>query len=191
MDDTQGEAIQRVVSSPLFPFDEQLKLKPVGELLPYEIIREGEGDRPCKSCGDESRVLWQNDRWKITPLRPTANPAALFLETVEHIDFDDFDAAMAGEFGVLTWQIERAMAGLDAVGRVHVHRYGDGSAHFHVWFQGRPARQLELYGWGNVLWSQVLPPLPADEIAANHAHVISCVSNALGGSLGLGEGCSS
>ena len=181
MDDAQTEAIRRVTSSPLFPFDEQLAVKPLGELMEHEIIREGEGDRPCKSCGDDDRVLWQNDRWKITPLQPTANPVALFLETVEHIDFDDFDTEMASEFGVLTWQLERAISELDSVGRVHIHRWGDGSAHFHVWFQGRPARQVELYGWGNVLWSQVLPPLPADEINANHALVIARIAAAVGG----------
>ncbi len=179
MDDAQIEAIRRVTSSPLFPFDEQLAVKPLGELMPHEIIREGEGDRPCTTCGDEDRVLWRNDRWKITPLQPTANPVALFLETVEHIDFGDFDTQMASEFGVLTWQMERAISALDSVGRVHIHRWGDGSAHFHVWFQGRPARQVELYGWGNVLWSQVLPPLPADTIEANHARVISRIAAAL------------
>ncbi len=90
---------------------------------------------------------------------------------------------MASEFGVLTWQIERAISELESVGRVHIHRWGDGSAHFHVWFQGRPARQVELYGWGNVLWSQVLAPLPADEIDANHAHVIARIAATLGDSV--------
>ena len=181
MNDAQTEAIQRVTSSPLFPFDEHLAVKPLGELMSHEIIREGEGDRPCTSCGDEERVLWQNDRWKITPLRPTANPVALFLETVAHIDFEDFDAEMAAEFGVLTWQIEQAIADNDAVGRVHIHRWGDGSAHFHVWFQGRPANRLELYGWGNVLWSQVLPPLSAEVIHANHARVVGRIVATVGG----------
>ena len=63
MDDAQTEAIRRVTSSPLFPFDDQLAIKPLAELMEREIIREGEGNRPCKSCGDEERVLWQNDRW--------------------------------------------------------------------------------------------------------------------------------
>jgi hypothetical protein len=57
----------------------------------------------------------------------------------------------------------------------------DGSSHFHVWFQGRPARQLELYGWGNVLWSQVLAPLPAEVVDAHHATVLDAFVRDVGG----------
>ena len=76
---------------------------------------------------------------------------------------------------------QRAISSIEAVGRVHVHRWGDGSEHFHVWFQGRPARRLELYGWGNVLWSQILPPLSAEETDANHTVVIEHLHAAAGG----------
>lgn len=172
MEDSTAKSIKRVVESPLFPFNSDLDLKALGPEMHTEVVREGEGDRACKSCGHDERVLWRNEQWKITPLAPTANPVGLFLETVEHIDFEDFDDNMAAELGLLTVRMEAAVRSLDSVGRVHIHRWGDGSSHFHMWFQGRPAKQLELYGWGNVLWSQVLDPLPAEVIDANHELVV-------------------
>ncbi|WP_395154191.1 hypothetical protein [Ilumatobacter sp.] len=181
MDDASQAALDAMSASPLFPFVGKLTVKPLGEPMARELQREGEGDRPCKSCGNNDRVWWSNQRWKVTAIRPTANPVGLFLETVDHIDFEHFDTTMAAEFGVLVMQMEGAIRSLTSVGRVHIHRWGDGSEHFHVWFQGRPAKQLELYGWGNVLWSQVLPPLPADEIDANHAVVVDRFHAVAGG----------
>jgi hypothetical protein len=172
MADDVGTRIQRFVNAPLFPLTSSMELKQLGPLMDAEIVREGEGDRQCHACGKPERVLWTNGRWQIASFQATANPVLLFLETVEHLDFATLDEAMAAEFGVLTWRLEAAISELDAVGRVHVHRWADGSSHFHVWFQGRPARQLEFYGWGNVLWSQLADPLGADMVNANHALVI-------------------
>ncbi len=62
---------------------------------------------------------------------------------------------------------------------ISVPRWGEGSAHLHVWFQGRPARQLEFYGWGNVLWSQLVDPLPSAVLDANHQQVIAHLVAAL------------
>lgn len=178
-----ANSVARVVKSPLFPFDSDLRVKPLGSLLPTEIEREGEGDRPCQSCGDEGRTLWSNERWKVTALHPTANPVGLFLETIGHVDFEHFNDELASELGLLTVRLEAAIRSLDSVGRVHIHRWGDGSSHFHFWFQGRPARQLELYGWGNVLWSQILDPLPSETVDANHALVIGHLHTHFGGTI--------
>ncbi len=149
-----------------------MTIKPLLPLMHTEAVREGEGDKPCRSCDTPERVLWSNDRWKLTPMSPSPNPVGVFLETVEHIDLEHFDDDLAAEMGVLIVRLEAAIRSLDTVGRVHVHRWGDGAMHFHMWFQGRPARQLELYGWGNVLWSQVLEPLAADAVDANHSLVV-------------------
>ncbi|MFK8023029.1 MAG: hypothetical protein AB8G26_03610 [Ilumatobacter sp.] len=181
MDERTQQAVARMMQSPLFPLDGDLRLKALGPLMETEVVREGEGGRPCPSCDSEDRILWRNDRWKVTPLQPTANPVGLFLETVDHVDFEHFDDEMAAEFGLLTVRLEAAVRAVESVGRVHVHRWGDGSSHFHVWFQGRPARQLELYGWGNVLWSQLAEPLPAASIDRNHASVIDHLRERAGG----------
>lgn len=181
MGERQDPAVQRMIESPLFPFTGDVELKSLNDPMESELAREGESGRPCKSCGDEDRVLWQNDRWKVSSIRPSVNPVGLFLETVEHIDFEHFDEDTAADFGRITWHLEAAVRSLDSVGRVHIHRWGDGAEHFHVWFQGRPARQLELYGWGNVLWAQLLEPLPTEVVEANHAAVIEHLSAAVGG----------
>lgn len=176
--------VQRLVSMPLFPFTGEFEVKPLGDLMAEELARDGESpDRPCHSCGGDERVLWRNERWKVTRMSPSANPVGVFLETIDHIDFEHFDDELAAEYGVLTRHLEAAIRSLEAVGRVHIHRWGDGSAHFHVWFQGRPARQLELYGWGNVLWPQILPPLEADVVEANHAAVLDAFARSARGRL--------
>lgn len=175
------DAVRRLIESPLFPLDDQLDVKTLGPPMDHELPRQGEAGTRCDSCDQHDRVLWSNDRWKISTIRPSANPVGLFLETVDHIDFEHFDSVLANEFGMLTWLLERAISGIESVGRVHIHRWGDGAEHFHVWFQGRPAGQLEMHGWGNVLWPQVLPPLPVDVISANHDAVISELTTAVGG----------
>lgn len=183
MDDRTEKAVRALTSSPLFPFEGEFGLKTLGAPMESELVRDGEDGKPCHSCGADDRVLWRNGRWKLTSFRPSANPVGLFLETIDHIDFDHFDDGLAAEFGRLTWRLETAIRTIESVGRVHVHRWGDGSSHFHVWFQGRPARQVELYGWGDVLWSQLLPPLDASVIDANHRRVVVHFARAVGGTV--------
>jgi hypothetical protein len=108
-----------------------------------------------------------NDRWMVRAGLPSSSPVVVFLETRAHLDLGDLDETYAAELGVLTWQLEAAIRAVPDVGRVHVHRWGDGSSHFHVWFVARSARQVEFYDWGNILWSQVLPPLPSDLMHRN------------------------
>jgi GNAT superfamily N-acetyltransferase len=142
---------------PLFPFEGDLQIKQLSQRLDDELAREGEGSRPCKQCNNLDDVIWANDRWVVRAGQPSACPVVVFLETRAHLNLDDLDEAYAAELGVLTWQLEAAIRAVADVGRVHVHRWGDGSSHFHVWFVARPAGQVEFYGWGTILWSQVLP----------------------------------
>jgi hypothetical protein len=95
----------------------------------------------------------------------------VFLETREHVDLDGLDDDMAAEMGGLMVRVEAAVRAVPDVGRVHVHRWSDGSAHLHLWFIARPARRIEMYGWGNVLWSEVLPPVAEAEFEHNLAIV--------------------
>jgi hypothetical protein len=60
-------------------------------------------------------------------------------------------------------RIERAMLAAGDVGRVHVHRWGDGGAHFHLWLYGRPFGDRQMLGFGLVLWAILLPPMSEDE----------------------------
>src|SRR4030095_16702724 len=51
---------------------------------------------------------------------------------------------------------ERAIRSLDGVARVHVNRWGDGSAHLHLWFLARPYGRLQLRGTFLSLWDAML-----------------------------------
>lgn len=65
----------------------------------------------------------------------------------------------SAELGVLTVRLERAIRSLDTVARVHVSRWGDGSAHLQLWFLARPYGQLQLRGPFMTMWDDILPPV--------------------------------
>ena len=70
---------------------------------------------------------------------------------------------MAAELGVLAVRMTRAVEALDAVGRVHLYKFGDGGAHLHAFLLGRPAGMLQLRGSCLTLWDEMLPEVPAEE----------------------------
>ena len=49
--------------------------------------------------------------------------------------------------------------------RVHLYRWGDGGAHFHVWFLPRPLGMVEAHGMMLPLWEDVLPNVTDEELA--------------------------
>jgi hypothetical protein len=63
-------------------------------------------------------------------------------------------------------RVERAILSLGDVARVHVYRYGDGGAHFHVWLLPRPLGMVEAAGMMLPVWEDVLPNVPDDELRA-------------------------
>ncbi|MDM4721708.1 hypothetical protein QTQ03_19715 [Micromonospora sp. WMMA1363] len=83
----------------------------------------------------------------------------LILESRSHFDLGDLPNLLAAELGVMTVRLERAIRSLDGVARVHVNRWGDGSAHLHMWFLARPHGQLQLRGTFLSLWDSILPPI--------------------------------
>jgi hypothetical protein len=48
---------------------------------------------------------------------------------------------------------------------VHLYRWGDGGAHFHVWFLPRPLGMIEGYGMMLPLWEDALPNVPGEQLA--------------------------
>ena len=73
-------------------------------------------------------------------------------------------AEAAQAFGPLVARIERAILSLGDVGRVHVSRWGDGGAHFHVWLMARPLGMLEAKNFMLPLWEDVLPNVTDEEL---------------------------
>ena len=97
--------------------------------------------------------------------RPTGLPMVLILESRSHLDLGDLPNLLAAELGVMTVRLERAIRSLDGVARVHVNRWGDGSAHLHMWFLARPYGRLQLRGTFLSLWDDILPPDPRGAVA--------------------------
>ncbi|WP_436970901.1 hypothetical protein [Micromonospora coxensis] len=95
----------------------------------------------------------------------------LILESRSHLDLGDLPNLLAAELGVMTVRLERAIRSLDGVARVHVNRWGDGSAHLHMWFLARPYGRLQLRGTFLSLWDSILPPISESQWRENLALV--------------------
>jgi diadenosine tetraphosphate (Ap4A) HIT family hydrolase len=82
----------------------------------------------------------------------------MWLASREHVDsFSDLPPEAAADFGRVAARVERAILALGGIGRVHLYRWGDGGAHFHVWFIPRPLGMLEAAGMMLPLWEEALP----------------------------------
>ncbi len=150
----------------IFPYETGgLRTVPVAPLVLPEPARHGEDAASC-GCGNglPAKAFWADDAWFLSPLPDLGLPGVM-LNARAHVDLEDLDDALAADLGVLTVRISRALMGLGGIGRVHVYRWGDGSAHLHVWFFARPAGFLQLRGSSLADWSELLPPMPAAELA--------------------------
>ena len=168
MAEQRPSPLEALVASPLFPVTgSDLRVK---ELLPRadtDLLRSGEpGAEPCMSCAStDDEFLWTNERWRVRAGRRAAVKQVV-LETRAHVDMLDMPATEAAELGPTLQRIERAMLATGDVGRVHVHRWGDGGSHFHLWLYGRPFGDRQMLGFGLVLWAMLLPPLTEAEWSA-------------------------
>ncbi|WP_089299112.1 hypothetical protein [Actinoplanes regularis] len=101
----------------------------------------------------------------------------LILECRSHLDLGDLPNLLAAELGVMTVRLERAIRSLDGVARVHVNRWGDGSAHLHMWFLARPYGRLQLRGTFLSLWDDILPVIPEQRWRENLALVAAWLAD--------------
>jgi hypothetical protein len=82
-----------------------------------------------------------------------------------HADsFCDLPQEVAASFAGVVGRIERAILRRGDVGRVHLYRWGDGGAHFHVWLIPRPLGMTEAHGMMLPLWEDVLPNVSDEEL---------------------------
>jgi hypothetical protein len=159
--DRAAPVVPPFVYSPLFPFEGELRVKDRLPPAAVDAPRAGEpGGGPCPTCtAPEGEFLWANENWLVSP-GPRAAVKQVFLMTRDHVDMSDMPAAVARELGPTLQRVEAAMIATGEVGRVHVHRWGDGSSHFHLWLYGRPLGERQLLGVGLVLWAMSLPSMP-------------------------------
>lgn len=175
-----GLPLPDVVQWPIFPFKGDMEVRTVRPFSESDHPRSGEPDGPPCACTGHpdafqpEPAVWANDRWVVRPIRfgQVAAPfPAYMLETVAHMDFEDFDDELAADYGVMCVRLERAIRATGSVGRVHMNRWGDGGSHFHVWFLARPLGAAQLSGFMLPLWGFALPPLDEQIHEANDAIV--------------------
>ncbi|MFF3019600.1 hypothetical protein [Streptomyces sp. NPDC057939] len=156
-----------------FPFEGELRVKPLHRPVLPEPPRDGEAGREdCGPCGlPDSDFLWTDEHWRLA-WHDGGLPAIVKLLPRDHHDLLDLPPGRAAELGPMLQRVERAVLGLGGIARVHVSRYGDGGAHLHMFLFARPEGMLQLRGSNLALWDDLLPRLP-DAVAADTAHRIA------------------
>ncbi len=151
-----------------FPYREPLVLRPAATRQIPEPPRRGEpGGLPCRIClGETTPAVWSDENWTLHPPVGGSLPGAVWLASRVHVDsFSDLPEQLAADFGHIAGRVERAILSLGKVARVHLYRWGDGGAHFHVWFLPRPLGMVEAAGMYLPIWEDALPNVPDDELA--------------------------
>lgn len=152
------------------PYREPLTtIEPGPRVVPEPRRRGEEGGGECGVCtGFAADAVWSDEHFSLHPPRTCSLPGTLWLASREHVDsFSDLSPGASAALGPLLARVETAMLAVPDVARVHVYRWGDGGAHFHVWFIARPARLPQLKGSFVAIWDDVLPPLPDELWRAN------------------------
>jgi diadenosine tetraphosphate (Ap4A) HIT family hydrolase len=160
--------IDEIVAQEIFPFTGDLQVKPLEPPVIPEPARRDSDPGSCGSCHrPDSEFIWTDENWRAQPFLPTPVPGVVLLETRAHQDsFSDMTPELLGELGPMIARVERAVESIGEVGRVHLNRWGDGGAHFHLWFIPRPLGALQLRGSCLPMWFDVLPDLDGEAAEA-------------------------
>jgi diadenosine tetraphosphate (Ap4A) HIT family hydrolase len=171
--------LAELVADPWFPFEGDVRVKQLQPRQVPEPDRSGLTPQTCSACAapDESYV-WTDDHWRLRGMgEPSPVPGIVLLEPRDHHDsYVDLPPERLAEIGPLTARVERALLSLGDVARVHVARYGDGGAHFHLWFFPRPLGQLQLRGSMLPVWLDVLPPVEPEIEAATLRRIAAALA---------------
>ena len=160
-----------------FPFTGDVRIKALNPpVIPEPDRHDLPGD--CKHCSrPDEDFVWVNENWRLIAYLPTEFAGCVLLMPRDHYDsFADLPDELLTELGPLTARIERAVLGLGGIGRVHVCRYGDGGAHFHLWFLPRPLGALQLRGSMLPVWMDLLPKVPDEEARAALDQIAAALS---------------
>lgn len=184
-----GVSAQDMPGWDIFPFElDSLRIKPLQPLAQAEPPRAGEDPAQCRCAEalpeDDGTLVWSDERWRLTVIADTGLPIALSLGPIQHMDLPTMPADWAAQFGQLTAVISAGIEALPSVGRAQLAKYGDGGAHLHVWFFGRPARMLQLRGSPLLDWEENLPRVPLQVLQANARPVGEAMVAAFGGTVG-------
>lgn len=165
-----------LIGHPFFPFEGEVSVVPLDEPVLPEPPRSGEvGGASCHGCLRD-KAIWADDQWMLKAFDPTGLPMVVLLVPVEHYQLDDLPPELTATLGPMIQRVAGAVRRIDGVGRTHFNRWGDGGAHFHVWFQARPLGMMQLRGAMIAAWNDMLPKVPADEHLANKRTVAAALA---------------
>jgi diadenosine tetraphosphate (Ap4A) HIT family hydrolase len=161
-----------------FPFDGEMRPRPLQRPEERERPRRGEGGFDCGRCAaSDDEYVWTNERWRLCAIDPPSGlSVVVLLEPREHYaEPGDLPDEVAADLGVMLARVERAVRAVGEIGRVHVCRRGDGGEHLHWWFMARPSRIPQLIGSFAAVWDEVLPPTPKQVWDENVAVVVAAL----------------
>lgn len=149
------------------PWEEPLVARaPAPRTLPEPPRRGEDGGPECSVCsGGATSAVWSNEHWTLHPPVGGSLPGTVWAASKEHADsFADLSPDVMASFGDLCARVDRAILSRGDTARVHLYRWGDGGAHFHVWFMPRPLGMVEASGPMLPLWEDVLPNVSDEEL---------------------------
>lgn len=175
--------LSRMTGWDISPFEQEgLRVSPLLAPVVPEIARKDEDAATCGVCSRRDEGIWFNERWRLKRIGGVGVPLVLMLYPREHHDIGTLPDYLASEHGVLVTHIARHVEALPGIGRAHVFRIGDGSAHLHTWFFSRPEGQPQMLGSWLVVWDDLLPEYPADIADADADVVADALVASYGGS---------
>ena len=110
-----------------FPFEGDLRVKPIEPPVLPEPPRHGAGGIDCHACARKvDDCLWGDDDWMVTTTsKPSGVPAIVFfLQPRAHHDLGDLPPRLAGKLGVMIQRVERAYLTIGGIARVHMAALG-------------------------------------------------------------------
>lgn len=141
---------------------------PADLVIPEPPRRGEQGGEPCFPCSADpsDNLIWSDETWTVHNPGQTGLAGSVWLASRAHFDsFADMPAEVGTTFAGVCGRVERAVLALGDVGRVHLYRWGDGGAHFHVWFVPRPLGRLDMSGPQLMVWEDVMPAATPGQIA--------------------------
>jgi hypothetical protein len=191
---TDGErrlpvAVEEMPGWDIYPYElDSLRLKPLRPLADADPPRRGESAAECwcaqPARPDDGTTVWRSERWVVHLTADTGLPIGLTLSPLEHHDLPDLPGELAAEMGVLVAAISAGVERVPSVGRVQLAKYGDGGAHLHLFFFGRPTRILQFRGSPLIDWEENLPRVPLAVLQANARVVADHLVDTVGGEAG-------
>ena len=123
------------------------------------------------------KVIWSNERWRLSLSSYQAVKGFSYLEPVEHIEsIDKLDEELSREFGLLLAKFTRVLKEVLRVKLVYIYIFGDHIPHLHA--------HLAPHSEGDYLYAEVVKPdvsLPEDLLTENEFdNLTTCIRRMTG-----------